>query len=199
VRLDYADLAVDASGNATWTYKPGNISWATNVIADGAGRKMANPRYFERFWTAGGVHSVLCDNSGVWELTQNAPEGPFDVVWKLTSADYQNALERQTTDGQILSSTGVPLRASSAKILPNGRVLIANSYTGFGASGAEFHGEVFEVDRTNDAGNPIPVPTRIFWSAPSVVSVEVAPGVTGVRQELGGSYLIEQPTFVDRR
>jgi len=99
----------------------------------------------------------------------------------------------------VITGTGVPLRATSARVLPGGRILISNSYSGIGAGGNEFRGEVFEVDNRDGSGNPIPGPTGIYWSAPAVVSYEIAPGVQGLRQEIRGSYLVEQPTFVDRR
>ena len=204
VRLDYGDVTVGADGVAdgvaNWTYRPGRISWATNLFTDGGvTRRMANPRYFERYWTAGGVNSILCDGAGVWELTQSRPDGPFVAVWRLTTEAYQNELPRRTSEGAVITGTGVPLRATSARVLPGGRILISNSYSGIGAGGNEFRGEVFEVDNRDGSGNPIPGPTGIYWSAPAVVSYEIAPGVQGLRQEIRGSYLVEQPTFVDRR
>lgn len=176
VKLDYGVR----SSKGAWTYHPGRIVGATTSVADsGVNRPLANPRFFERFFEGkGGYHDIICDAAGVWELDDTAA-----VVWRLTSNRYKSDLGR-----------GVPLRAASAKVLPNGRMLIANEFTGLGVSGNAFHGEVFEVDRKNASG-AFADPTAITWSSPEVVP----DGSGGVKQQITGSYLIEQPTFADRR
>lgn len=188
VQIGYAVRSIQG-GQATYTYtRPGAITGATSFI--GGNRQLANPRFFERIFVGTGqFRDIVCDNAGVFELDQNA-----NIVWALTSDTYRDSLPQSTSAG-IIPQRGVPLQAARAKVLPNGRMLIANRYSGIGASGNEFRGEVFEVNRTNLAGNPISAPTEILWSAPAITL-----GTDGnPRQEIRGSYILEQPTYVDRR
>lgn len=201
VRLDYGTFTPGTTGAGSWSLLPGNVGWATNqIMVGGTPQRLVNPRFFEKFWESGSqVHAMICDRGGVWEVQQASPDAPLVVVWSLPGGVYQNNLPGKTVDGAAIANTGVPLLASSAKVLPNGRVLIANSFTGLGASGREFHGEVFEVDRKSASGTLLNAPTEIFWRAPALVTYEPVPGETAIRQELTGSYVLEQPTFVDRR
>ncbi|MEI6915149.1 MAG: hypothetical protein WCL39_08475, partial [Armatimonadota bacterium] len=147
-------------------------------IIEGGGRqrKLVNPRFFERYFVAGGsYHDVVCDNFGVYELTYGGTPGVGQAVWQFTSDAYR-------------SVRGVPLKASSAKMLANGRMLITNEFSGIGALGRDFHGEVFEVSH-RPPGEAEPV-GGILWSAPAIEST--GPVITG-------SYILEQPTYADRR
>ncbi|MCC6484099.1 MAG: hypothetical protein IT209_04555 [Armatimonadetes bacterium] len=183
VELDYGQVSGPA-GSVKWTYhQPGKIIGEIRAINDnGAQRKLVNPRFFERTFSRNGSRDIICDRAGVWELdTSAAANGIAPVLWSYPGEAYRTV-------------RGVPLLASSAKVLPNGNCLISNEYTGLGASGNDFHGEVFEVQRLDASGQP-QVPAPIVWSAPAV-----KPDAFGQPQQvIEGSYILEQPTFADRR
>ncbi len=197
VRLDYATVTMSGN-NAVWTYhRPGKVTGeAPNIMVGGKEHKLVGPRFFERFWVSAGVfHDIICDNEGVWELDDGAA-----VVWSLSSNQYKNSLPQDSPSG-IIANRGVPLRASSAKVLPNGNMLITNEFTGLGAGGAEFHGEVFEVNRQGANPSVLDPPNKILWSAPAITLATnpAPPPLVNPVQEIKGSYIIEQPTFADRR
>lgn len=167
---------------------PGVISGFAPTIVNGAAvQRLVNPRFFERTWVAANDFvDLVCDNAGVWMLDSAAR-----VIWGLTSDEYKNTLG-QVSGAGVVVNRGVPLRASSAKLLPNGNILITNTHTGASACGTPFSGEVFEVTRAAS-------PQQIVWCAPAVASVVPCGAGFGFTQQIARSYLIEQPSFADRK
>ena len=167
---------------------PGIISgFAPAIKNGGVQQRLVNPRFFERTWVAADDFvDLVCDNAGVWMLDSAA-----NVIWGLSSDQYKNGLGQATAAGVVVNR-GVPLRASSARLLPSGNILISNSYTGTNSCGQPFSGEVFEVNRTAS-------PQQIVWCAPSIGSVVPCGTGFGFTQQIARSYLIEQPSFADRR
>jgi len=92
-----------------------------------------------------------------------------------------------------MQAIGAPLLASSAQQMPNGKWLIANSYSGTDKQGLEkFQGEVFEYD---------PAINEITWSSPQM-KVVTDPGngnVLGFDQVMGTSYNLQQPRSAFRQ
>ena len=76
--------------------------------------------------------------------------------------------------------------------MPNGKWLIANSYSGTDKQGLEkFQGEVFEYDPANNA---------ITWSSPQMkVVTDSGGGVQGFEQVMGTSYNLQQPRSAFRQ
>jgi len=144
----------DATTSGTITARCDHISLDGKVVP------LANPRFFDALidpssGTLTGL--IICDNYGVYEATVSST-GPPVVGPRLMEKQYRelgrlpgpNGIGMVPIPFQLGESgnwVGPPLIATSAQRLPNGRLLIANSYSGSDKSGAmKFSGEVFEYD-----------------------------------------------------
>ncbi len=92
---------------------------------------------------------MVADNTGAYELARavqpagNATPDPWPVQWMMTNRAYR-AMRRI---GGVLSGTSpLDFRAMYAKRLDSGDVLLVNGYYGALLNGAQFGGEVVQVD-----------------------------------------------------
>ena len=118
---------------------------------------------------------MLTDATGVYEIARNG--NTWSVVWMMPNDVYRRV-------------RGVQLRASAAKRLTNGHVLITNSYFGRtdpGSPGGErdFFGEVTQW--LGDTYNPL---VQNFGFAANQVRLELPP-IVGTRG-------LRNPQFADR-
>ena len=184
----------DATTSGTITARCDHISLDGKVVP------LANPRFFDALidpssGTLTGL--IICDNYGVYEATVSST-GPPVVGPRLMEKQYRelgrlpgpNGIGMVPIPFQLGESgnwVGPPLIATSAQRLPNGRLLIANSYSGSDKSGAmKFSGEVFEYDLDG----------TVPWCSPQVKWID--PGNIW-KQVTTHTYNLSQPKSAFRR
>ncbi len=92
---------------------------------------------------------MFTDSEGVWEIVGAGPS--WDVQWMLPAKAYR-AIRRDGADNVLFSENPFDLRATYAKRLDSGEVLICNGYTGWYQRAlatdnrVRFTGEVLMVD-----------------------------------------------------
>ncbi|NUL82659.1 MAG: hypothetical protein HUU60_08070 [Armatimonadetes bacterium] len=154
------------------------------------------------------IRVMFVDATGVYELTPNPNSETWDCVWAFTNEAYSNSVRRRYRT-KLLHPSSAPIvfRAAQAKRLPNGNVLIVNSYAGSvllaETNGpptiAEFLGEVFEIDgrpttmNFDDDDDPNDWTDSILGFSNSSIIWSSAD-----RPGLSGSYQLRMPTSADR-
>jgi hypothetical protein len=86
---------------------------------------------------------MYTDSSGVYEIVKNGTD--WEVVWMMPRIAYQ-VLRRVPATNVPLPENPVDFRPTYARRLTSGEVLIVNGYHGKKRSGADFAGEVIQVD-----------------------------------------------------
>lgn len=98
--------------------------------------------------TAGGPRWAIMftDATGVYEVVQNVANGPWVVRWMMPNEVYRYLRNNGGSPATIFNNNPLALRANYARRLDSGEVLIVNGYVGRRLDGAEFSGEVVQVD-----------------------------------------------------
>ncbi|MCX6344878.1 MAG: PQQ-binding-like beta-propeller repeat protein [Armatimonadetes bacterium] len=180
------------SANATlWNYSAPNFpapvtgagkiaSGCERITIGGSEQPFACPRFFQVRDELLGRFILVCDNRGVYKIGPLGSPAP-PVMQQLLDADYRAADRDRVLPGT--QDFGAPLLASSVQELPNGKWLIANSYSGTDKSGTtKFSGEIFEFDPG------LPPGQGIVWSSPKLQLIG-----DDWKQTVGSSYKFQQP------
>ena len=177
-----------SAGPFKWDYMDGEvIGQLSTVNVGGVQTPLAGTRYFAIINPSGpnGPIIIVCDGSAIYEVSGT------DVTWRLTEDDYRN-LMRTVTNGDDQSrermKLDIPFQPQRVQVLPNGRLLVVNSYAGptRDPSMPKFVGEVFEIDRGK---------TEIYWYAPDIW---VYPSSGEKLQKMKNAPNLDQPTCAQR-
>lgn len=145
--------------------------------------------------TPGGTMPAIMftDSTGVYEVVQpGGPNTDWQVRWMLTNEVYR-AMRCRISPALVVNvvpnANPLRLRANYARRLDSGEVLIVNGYVGtkLGPLGAEFSGEVIQVDGEDRFGFTIPNLGFKFDSVRFELNL-----LTETRK-------LYQPVFADRR
>jgi hypothetical protein len=131
---------------------------------------------------------MIADSSGVYEALYGESPEPSEelaVRWMLTNTAYQYT--RRV--GANISGTNLPLRATFARRLDSGDVLIVNGFYGPRRDRVIIGGEVVQLDGTPNAGGTITAPNLGFSS--NSIMFELPP--------IEGARGLVIPVFADRR
>lgn len=183
----------DVPANVYWNSGAG--SWSGAAVP-GHYKKLNSVRSVSmRLITDGGVRVAIMftDNDGVYEVV----EGPlgWTVRWMLPKSAYV-VMRRGIGTGLPLASNAPGFMPTYARRLDSGTVLVVNGFSSKTVTGADFFGEVLEVDGSVDATNDNTISGFSFskinlgfnWFS---VLFQLPP-VTGARG-------IVVPVFADRR
>jgi len=179
----------EQSGPFQWNYlTDAEVTGQLTSLNDGGTRvALSGPTYFAVLDSTL-PRLLICDSSAVY-----VTEGPTgNITWKLTGDDYA-ALSRtvtNSTNNQPLGNQHIPIPFSPqrAQMLPNGRLLIVNSYAGQVRDDLrnKFVGEVFEVDDKK---------TQIYWYAPEMW---FDPDTGVLVQKMPNAPNLDQPTCAQK-
>ncbi|MBX7133762.1 MAG: hypothetical protein K1X67_13900 [Fimbriimonadaceae bacterium] len=140
----------------------------------------------------GEVAVMFTDNTGVYEIVKSGQD--WVVRWMLPNEAFR-VMRRMPNNVPMADSNPQSFRASSARRLASGEVIITSSYVGRKLNGDPYFGEVVLVDGTLDTGNTnglgysLNKPNLGFNSLS--VKFELPP-TQGIRD-------IRVPVFADRR
>lgn len=173
-------LAFNSAATYTRIKKLGNLSSVTmrNIVDITFGNRVA---------------IMFTDSEGVWEIIQPAANGPWIVRWMLPREAYR--VLRRT--GTFVSNTNaLDMRATYAKRLDSGEVLVVSGYVGRTLAGLDFKGEVVTVDGDFDITNNNNLPgfsfTKNNFGFSSISVKAELPPIQGARG-------LVVPVFADRR
>jgi hypothetical protein len=143
--------------------------------------------------TAGGPRWALMftDADGVFEVIQNAANGPWVVNWMMPVEAYRYLRNNLGAPPTIFGNNPLTLRATYARRLDSGEVLIVNGYVGKRLDGADFSGEVVQVDGDVNPATGFDFNRRNFGFYFGSVRFELN-NLTDTRK-------LYQPVFADRR
>ncbi len=138
------------------------------------------------------ISLMYTDASGVYEIVPNTAQNRWDVRWMLPNQAYQ-AIRRLVANAPSANSAK-SLRATYARRLDDGDVLIVNGYVGTTRGGGDFKGEVLQVNGDFDSS---PTGTGFDWGKKNLgfdlkTIVFQLPPIDGVRG-------LVNPVFADRR
>ncbi len=191
VLLKYRKLT--DSNNLVWQYGDGLL--LPEVISETNLGPISGLTYFARYYEADKFTDVICDIAGVHV---RRTDGSW---WHLLSQDYQ-AIPRKIEGWDTPLPLGIPLRATSAKLVDKTRLLITNSYLGTDAPPPivpgvrDVHGEVVEVDMS-----PTAPEGTILMSVPrpqAILSPGTPPALLGIDYILEGTSILAEPGFAER-
>jgi hypothetical protein len=137
---------------------------------------------------------MFTDANGVFEAIQNAVNGPWTVRWMMPNSAYKFLRNNAGAPPTIWGNNPNGLRANYARRLDSGEVLIVNGFVGRRRDGAEFSGEVVQVDGDID---PAPGSPGFGFYKPNLGFY-----FGSVRFELNlltETRKLYQPVFADRR
>jgi len=89
---------------------------------------------------------MFTDGNGVFEIVQNVANGPWVVRWMMPNSAYRFLRNNAGAPPTIWGNNPNGLRANYARRLDSGEVLIVNGFVGKRWDGADFSGEVVQVD-----------------------------------------------------
>ncbi len=146
----------DVPVNALWNFQTGSFNsldrpshthTLTNVNSVTASIQLDSSANLPR------VALMITDSTGVYEAwlqnPTNDPSQPWYVDWMLPNEVYR-ALRRQGNNPPA-GSSALDLRATYARRLSDGDVMVVNGYFGTTLGGAEFKGEVLQINGGFDA------------------------------------------------
>ncbi|HVT13925.1 MAG TPA: hypothetical protein VHE55_16805 [Fimbriimonadaceae bacterium] len=139
------------------------------------------------------VALMITDSSGIYEVwlqdPSNDPRTDWIVRWMLPNEAYRDL--RHVGTGAPMAQNPVGLHATYARRLDDGDVLVVNGYLGKTLGGADFLGEVIQVDGDINAGSGYNLAKPNLGFDLSALVFQLPP-ITGAR----GLVL---PVFADRR
>jgi hypothetical protein len=131
---------------------------------------------------------MIADASGVYEALYTGANTDLLVAnWMLPNEAYR-VMRRDPMSGQP-TAKNTPLRATYARRLDNGEVLIVNGFFGRNRGGQTSAGEILQVDGTANASGTISIPNYGFSSLS--IRYELPP--------IEGARGLVLPVFADRR
>lgn len=134
---------------------------------------------------------MFTDSTGVYEVINNGTD--WVVRWMMPNEVYRYMRYQPGAPPTIFGSNARGLRATYARRLESGDVLIVNGYIGRKLNGDVFNGEVVQVDGAFGTGTD----DGFAWNRPNLgfysgsIRFELPP-ITGARD-------LYQPVFADRR
>ena len=134
---------------------------------------------------------MFTDAGGVWEVVQPALGGPWVVNWMMPNEAYRYMRNNLGAPPTIFGNNPLALRANYARRLDSGEVLIVNGYIGRTLNGADFSGEVVQVDGDVDPANAFSFTRPNFGFYFGSVRFEL--------NLLTETRRLYQPVFADRR
>jgi len=193
-----------AAGN--WDYDTptsGTITARCDRISmDGKAVPLANPRFIDVIQGATNMSLIVCDNHGIYQVALDGSPAPT-VIARLLEKDYRDAargLEHDPSapdDQPPAMDLQVPLKATGVQRLPNGRWLIANSYSGSSTTGAmTFGGEVFEFEPPPSGWSGALPPSAIPWCSPRLQWIKAT---NSWKQVTTNTYNLKQPKTAFRQ
>lgn len=120
----------NSPARANYMKKLSNINSVTSRVVDIGGQTR--------------IALMITDSSGVYEVIQPAAAGPWAVRWMLPNEAYR-AL-RRLPPGAPTGLNPMDLRATYARRLDNGDVMVVNGYLGKTRGGQDFNGEVLQIN-----------------------------------------------------
>jgi hypothetical protein len=154
----------------------GNVSSVTTrLVPNGAGAVMA---------------IMIADSSGVYEAIYDGSANPSETLplrWMMPNEAYR-VLRRSAGTNQP-TGANAPLRATFARRLDSGDVLIVNGYYGPRRDGQAIGGEVIQIDGTTNVISTVNTPNMGFSSRSIMFEL---PPISGARG-------LVTPVYADRR
>ncbi|MEZ0327686.1 MAG: hypothetical protein ACAH95_17455 [Fimbriimonas sp.] len=138
----------------------------------------------------GALAIMFTDPAGVYEAIYDGSPDPGEVLslrWMLPNEAYR-VLRGLQGDGSP-KNNNLPLRATFARRLDSGDILIVNGYYGRRYGGEATGGEVLQLDGTPNAGGTITATNMGF--GPTSIMFELPP--------ISGARGLVTPVFADRR
>ncbi len=161
---------------AAYTRPLGNVaSVTTRLVPNGASAIMA---------------IMITDSSGVYEALYDGSANPsetLDLRWMMPNEAYR--VLRGLNGDNTPKASNAPLRATFARRLDNGDVLIVNGYYGPTRGGTVIGGEVIQLDAPPNVFGTVTAPNMGF--GPRSVMFELPP--------ISGARGLVIPVFADRR
>jgi hypothetical protein len=137
-----------------------------------------------------GMAIMIADSTGVYEAIYPAAGNTsdrLDVRWMLPNEAYR-VIRRSLVTNQPISSN-VPLRATFARRLDNGDVLVVNGYYGKTRGGALIGGEIVQLDGTPNVVSPMTAQNAGFGNNSIIFELPPVDGARG----------LVIPVYADRR
>jgi hypothetical protein len=147
----------------------------TRLVPNGAGAVMA---------------IMIADSSGVYEAIYDGSANPSETLplrWMMPNEAYR-VLRRSAGTNQP-TGANAPLRATFARRLDSGDVLIVNGYYGPRRDGQAIGGEVIQIDGTTNVISTVNTPNMGFSSRSIMFEL---PPISGARG-------LVTPVYADRR
>lgn len=143
----------DSSGTLYWNATANQYQAATDPVLKA--RRQRHIQYLSDVnsatarMTPYGLAIMVADADGVYEFTLPSPAATVGQVdWMIPNEAYQSLRRANNTTSSPLA-TNAPLRATYARRLDSGDVMIVNGYSGNRLGGDAITGEVVELDGTS--------------------------------------------------
>ncbi len=154
----------------------GNVAAVTTRLISNAG--------------TGAIAIMIADSAGVYEAIYDGSPNPGETLslnWMLPNETYK--LMRGLKGNGTPRDTNAPLRATYARRLDNGDILIVNGYYGPRQDGRVIGGEILQLDGSPNVSGTITAPNMGFGSLSIMFEL---PPISGARG-------LVIPVFADRR